>query len=361
MKNIKKNGGFTLVELIVVIAILAILAAVAIPAYSGYIDKTNQQVDLTLISDIERALVLNYYSDISSFEGGSIVSVAFDAPAEAYDDFAENAMKATFGETWRETTKLAYNGWKSKAVDGSHFQNNETHLLGRVDYLTKNLAGAIFDYMGDGFKSYMDANGITYSNKEQDAQTVGNAAVMYVANKTANLTDDQQTKLINAINNAQQSGGPQNVLNQINNDVFGGNDLVSSAATMYALAEAYSKYSGDELQLTFDANETPETAAGKINNEFLRLARGNSTKVLEYFNSGAAAKDATAYMDILSTVDKAKGQVLGNLSSLGTDGGPSWTSTYENLFKVYNGGGIIVYLELDENGAPVADTTLVEE
>lgn len=36
----KKNGGFTLVELIVVIAILAILASVAIPAYSGYIEKT---------------------------------------------------------------------------------------------------------------------------------------------------------------------------------------------------------------------------------------------------------------------------------------------------------------------------------
>lgn len=35
----KSNGGFTLVELIVVIAILAILASVAVPAYSGYIAK----------------------------------------------------------------------------------------------------------------------------------------------------------------------------------------------------------------------------------------------------------------------------------------------------------------------------------
>ena len=35
----KSNGGFTLVELIVVIAILAILAGVAIPAYTGYIEK----------------------------------------------------------------------------------------------------------------------------------------------------------------------------------------------------------------------------------------------------------------------------------------------------------------------------------
>ena len=41
MNMFKKNGGFTLVELIVVIAILAILAGVAVPAYSGYISKAN--------------------------------------------------------------------------------------------------------------------------------------------------------------------------------------------------------------------------------------------------------------------------------------------------------------------------------
>lgn len=43
----KSNGGFTLVELIVVIAILAILAGVAVPAYSGYIAKAeNVQEDV---------------------------------------------------------------------------------------------------------------------------------------------------------------------------------------------------------------------------------------------------------------------------------------------------------------------------
>ena len=39
----KKEGGFTLVELIVVLVILAILAALLIPALTGYIDKAREK------------------------------------------------------------------------------------------------------------------------------------------------------------------------------------------------------------------------------------------------------------------------------------------------------------------------------
>ena len=56
MNMFKKNGGFTLVELIVVIAILAILAGVAVPAYSGYIENANKAADEQKLEAIETAM-----------------------------------------------------------------------------------------------------------------------------------------------------------------------------------------------------------------------------------------------------------------------------------------------------------------
>ena len=63
MNMFKKNGGFTLVELIVVIAILAILAGVAVPAYSGYIQKAHEAADVTQLDAIKTAAVFKYTED----------------------------------------------------------------------------------------------------------------------------------------------------------------------------------------------------------------------------------------------------------------------------------------------------------
>lgn len=58
MNTMKKNGGFTLVELIIVIAILAILSTGAIAGYSAYIQSANNKATLSALSEISTSAVL---------------------------------------------------------------------------------------------------------------------------------------------------------------------------------------------------------------------------------------------------------------------------------------------------------------
>ncbi|MDO5155068.1 MAG: type II secretion system protein [Eubacteriales bacterium] len=63
-KNVKRNKGFTLVELIVVLVILAILAAILVPALLGYIDRAKQEKSVRKVHDIQVAstsALVEYY------------------------------------------------------------------------------------------------------------------------------------------------------------------------------------------------------------------------------------------------------------------------------------------------------------
>ena len=90
MNMFKNNGGFTLVELIVVIAILAILAGVAVPMYSGYITKANEAADTQILSAMNTAFAAacienNVQPDAVSatFEDGALtVDASDDVTAE---------------------------------------------------------------------------------------------------------------------------------------------------------------------------------------------------------------------------------------------------------------------------------------
>ena len=69
MNTMKKNGGFTLVELIIVIAILAILSTGAIAGYSAYIKNANNAAVEAVLSDISTSAVL------ANARGGAVSSI----------------------------------------------------------------------------------------------------------------------------------------------------------------------------------------------------------------------------------------------------------------------------------------------
>ena len=76
----KKNKGFSLVELIIVIAIMAILAAAIAPALIRYIDKSRRADDVTAAGTINSSMSAalaneDIYDEIFKVNAGNIVMV----------------------------------------------------------------------------------------------------------------------------------------------------------------------------------------------------------------------------------------------------------------------------------------------
>jgi len=94
MNMFKKNGGFTLVELIVVIAILAILAGVAIPVYSGYITKAQDAAAITKLDALQTAVQAANATNVNPVAeievDSTSVTVTVEAGPEAQKAFIEN-------------------------------------------------------------------------------------------------------------------------------------------------------------------------------------------------------------------------------------------------------------------------------
>ena len=131
MNTMKKNGGFTLVELIIVIAILAILSTGAIAGYSRYIDNANESAMNAILSDVQTSVVL---ANADAGQVGSIVVTAGEpangkvtltfvvAPATGKTlsaNFDDNIsitgayQVATTDGTYKFTLTVSANAWSS--------------------------------------------------------------------------------------------------------------------------------------------------------------------------------------------------------------------------------------------------------
>ena len=64
----KKQSGFTLIELMIVVAIIAILAAIALPAYQDYVARSQVSEANSLASGAKTA-VAEEYANTGSFSG----------------------------------------------------------------------------------------------------------------------------------------------------------------------------------------------------------------------------------------------------------------------------------------------------
>ena len=79
-KLLKKEEGFTLIELMIVVAIIGILAAVAIPAYMNYIQKSRvTALIFPGLHAIENSVALYYATNGSMPGSGDLADMMTDA------------------------------------------------------------------------------------------------------------------------------------------------------------------------------------------------------------------------------------------------------------------------------------------
>jgi len=88
----KKQTGFTLIEVMITVAIIGILAAVALPAYNEYVIR-GRIPDATANLATKRVQLEQYFQDNRTYVGAPACNA--DSAASKYFDFSCSASDAT--------------------------------------------------------------------------------------------------------------------------------------------------------------------------------------------------------------------------------------------------------------------------
>ena len=292
MQKCKRNGGFTLVELIVVIAILAILAGVAVPAYTGYIKKAEEAADQQLLGAVNTAFAA------ACLEQGEDVSNIRSTNKITLDD--DGTMPDTIITTVIKNDNKALNAESVNEAFGRYFAGNDS---------------AAFKVITELYFS----NGVFVQNEEM-AYTYGGNTIYVDAATIQSLKD---STFINA-----PSLGVDGTLNKVAfvssfaGNLFGTDEEgnPSSAFGIISSSESFQRslatYMGVENAATMDAADlaaaigakaeaegwSPETQSSMAGNAMVLYAAQNASSSVDKASITAMLTSTNPHTAIIQTL-----------------------------------------------------------
>ena len=151
------DGGFTLVELMIVVVILGILAAVAIPAFSRYVKRSKTAEATQCIASMYR-LQLAYYENTHERSSSTTFATCTALPttAPSASKYPPNVVLWTASSDWNA---LGF------VIEGGHYYQYSTD--GTNSALTTRAVG---DIDGDTVRSTFERAGVMNSGEIQGSQ-----------------------------------------------------------------------------------------------------------------------------------------------------------------------------------------------
>ncbi len=117
-EKFQKNGGFTLIEMLIVVAIIAILIAVSIPMVSGALEKARQATDAANERAAKGEITVCFMADLT-YDGTNKVT----KDTAYYYNIVDGKLKSTAGDTYGKCTTH-----KDKFIEVSIDENGEVSM-----------------------------------------------------------------------------------------------------------------------------------------------------------------------------------------------------------------------------------------
>jgi type IV pilus assembly protein PilA len=132
-REMKKQQGFTLIELMIVVAIIGILAAIAIPAYQDYTIRAQVSEGLSLAAG-SKAAVTEYYQDRGLMPGDN-ATAGLSASNTIVGNYVDDVDVGTGGDGVITVQYSASDPQKANdAIDGATLIMSPVTSAGSVDW-----------------------------------------------------------------------------------------------------------------------------------------------------------------------------------------------------------------------------------